>query len=438
MGFLDKIFGKKEQAEVKKEELSLKFEEIPVFLDKHYSSSFTEIEKEVFSKLAEIKHLIKELDESLLRLEKQKVEQNTGHSKLRKIVTTSKKTLIDKMRNLSSKLIPPASTDFIELNSYCSNSVKLLETEITAFGRNIAYTGIVLKEPVQNLGKKINELQSVFLETKKLFDSKKGLVLLSPAKKSFEETKEKIDSKKNSLLSEQEILKQIDGAAEKIREEQKKLKSLEDSIEAKQYKNLLKDKISLSEKKQQIKTKLVELFYPIEKLLRVFRKLAEANRFVLTPEEKVLLTSYLSNPFLALKKDNKAETLKKMFHYIKGLIDDGKISLKEKEKEKKINALNQLMEYDFFENFFWELNEIDKKLNEVEARISSLNISAKISSLKNEIASLSHSKENYSNELKKQKNKTQNLSQEIVLLKNSLEERLSDFSEKKITVYLKH
>lgn len=438
MGFLDKLFGKKQEVEVKKEVLELKFDEIPDFLDKVYSESFSEIEKNVFSNLAEIKHLIKALEESLSNLEKQKVEQDTGHQRLRKIVVTSKKTLIERMRNMTVKLAPIQSNDFIELSSYCSNSVNLLETEVNSFGKNIAYTGIVLKEPIKDLGQKLKELNSVFIETKKLFDSKKGLLDISSAKKSFEEIKQKNQLKQENSLKEKELLNQIDDSEEEIQELKKKLTELENSTEAKQHENLLQQKSGLMEKKQQTKTKLAELFYPVEKLLRSFRKLVEAKHFILTQEEKNLLNSYLSNPFLALKKDNNAETLKKIFNYIKELIKEGKISLKEKEKEKKINALNSLIEFDFFGNFFWELNETDKNLAEIEARINSLNISSKISSLKNNFSSLEHLKENYSAELQKQKSKSQELSQEIISLKNSLEKGLSEFSAKEITIQLKH
>ncbi|PJA18448.1 MAG: hypothetical protein COX63_02205, partial [Candidatus Diapherotrites archaeon CG_4_10_14_0_2_um_filter_31_5] len=270
------------------------------------------------------------------------------------------------------------------------------------------------------------------------FDSKKGLLDISSAKKSFEEIKQKNQLKQENSLKEKELLNQIDDSEEEIQELKKKLTELENSTEAKQHENLLQQKSGLMEKKQQTKTKLAELFYPVEKLLRSFRKLVEAKHFILTQEEKNLLNSYLSNPFLALKKDNNAETLKKIFNYIKELIKEGKISLKEKEKEKKINALNSLIEFDFFGNFFWELNETDKNLAEIEARINSLNISSKISSLKNNFSSLEHLKENYSAELQKQKSKSQELSQEIISLKNSLEKGLSEFSAKEITIQLKH
>jgi uncharacterized protein YukE len=438
MGFFDKLFGKKEEKiEAKKEEITINFDEVPSFLEGHYKKEFDEASKEIFSRFSEIKHSVKELELQLNELEKEKIEENQGHKKLRKIVSTSKKTLIEKMRGLNAKLIPPNSADFIELNSYCNNSIKLLESEINVFGKNIAYTGILLKEQMKELGKKINELNSVFSRTKELFDSKKNLLGISEIKSNFQELKEKAESKKESLLLEKELSARISSTETELGEKTKSLKELQDSIQAKQLEILLKEKSSLLEKKQEIKNNLTELFFPVEKLLRVFRKMAEAKKFPLNEDERSLLTSYLSDPFLALKKDNKAETLKKIFNYIKELVLKSEISLKEKEKEKKLSVLDGLIAFDFFGEFFWELNELEKKLIEVEARVNSLDISKEISSLESEISSLGNSAKSLSIELEKQKKHSQEISQQLLKLKNSLEESLTDFSGKKVELFLK-
>ncbi len=434
MGFLDKIFGKKEEAVKPKEKIELKFEEIPIFLEKNYSQGFGEVSKEIFSKISEIKHLLKETETQLKELEKEKIEENEGNNRLRRIVITSKKTLIEKMKNLLYKLSPPASNDFFELNSYCENSIKLLKSEVNAFGKNIAYTGIVLKEPIKKLGERIKELNSVFSETKKIFDSKKSLFLSAGIKGSFSKAKAKIQQKSDSSALEKEISSKISSVERNLEELQEKLKKLESSAEAEEFKKLLEEKKSLNEKKHEMKNKLIELFYPIDKLLRTFRKLVESKRFILKEEEKILLTTYLSNPFLALKKDTEAAALKKLLNYIKESVKKGTISLKEKEKEKKISALNSLLEYDFFNEVFWKLNEIDKKLIETEGKISSLDISDKISSLEGEIISLKDSRESSLKESKNQKNKTEKISSEISSLKEVLEEKLSDFSEKEVKI----
>jgi predicted nucleic acid-binding Zn-ribbon protein len=435
MNFLNKIFGVKENS-LKKETISLEFNELIRFLEDFYSKSFIEDSKKIFSNFAEIKHLVKELSTLVREIESLEVEVNEGNPKLRKIVSTSKKTLTEKMNSLIPKLVPLESHDFIELNSYCDASLKLLESEINSFGRNIAYTGIVLKEPIKKLGEKINELNSVFLKTKELFNARSNLLLLPEVKETFSELNELIDSKKNSLLSEKEIQEKISLTKKQLQEKERKLTELQESREAKEFSFLLKEKSALASKKQELKLKLIEFFYPVEKLLKSLGKLSETKRFILNEQEKSLLSFYLSNPFLALKKDANAVVLKKLLAYIKELVFKGEISLKEKEKAKKLSALNELLEYNFFDEVFWKLNEIEKKSIEIESKINSLNVSKKISSLQEEINSLRNSLKVYSKELENQKNKTKKISLEISSLKDSLERKASDFSGKKIQISL--
>ncbi len=432
MSFLDKIFGKKEAIKPKKEELIIELNNSVSFAEEFYLKEFNEISKEIFSKLAEIKHLIRELDLILNDLEKEKIEEDKGNPKLRRIVLTSKKTLISKMNPLISKLTPVSSNDFIELNTYCINSLKLLESEINSFGRNIAYTGIVLKDSVKKLGEKINELNSVFTELKKLFDSKKQILLLSEIKEEFTELKKKNELNSASVLSETEIKKRNNDLNKKITELQERLDSLKLSPEAAELKSFFEEKSVLIHKKQETKTKLIQLLFPIEKSMKVLSKLSESKNFLLKPEEKSLLEAYLSNPFLALKKDNNALILKKIFSYIQELISEGKISLKEKEKIKKTAVLNELTEYNF-DLMFNEFSETEKSLNEIERKISLSEISGKISSLEEEIISLNNSKQNSEKELARQQNNSKKISDEILSLTDSLKEKLSEFSGKIIS-----
>ncbi|MFH1895093.1 MAG: hypothetical protein ABIJ74_00720 [archaeon] len=439
MGFFDRIFGKKQvKEEVQpKDKIFLGLSEAKDFAEKTYSDSFFLIQKEVFSRFSEIKHLVKELELVLKELEETKVEENTGNPRLRKIVFTSKKTLTDKMSSLASKLSPPSSNDFIELNSFTANSIAVLESEINSFGKNIAYTGIVLKEPVKKLGERIKELNFVFLETKNLFDSKKMLLLLPEIKGLLSELKEKIELHSDSVSAEEQVSEKISLAEKELVSVKEKLVSLENSAEALQFRKLLEEKSILAERKQEMKSKLIQLFYPVDKQLIQFNKLAESKRFILSEEEKSILGSYLSNPFFALKKDNKAVVLKKIFVYVKDLVEKGKISLKEKEKAKKLSALDELIEFDFFSEVFWKFNELEKKIIEADYSISHLDVSGRISGLKESIASLENSCRNFSAELEKQRKNSLRIYSDVLQLKSVLEEKLGVFSGKQAELKLK-
>ena len=66
---------------------------------------------------------------------------------------------------------------------------------------------------------------------------------------------------------------------------------------------------TLIKKKNEMKTKLIEFFYPVDKQLRVFRKMVEAKRFPLSKEAALQLfkpkpaaSTPINFTFLSLKK----------------------------------------------------------------------------------------------------------------------------------------
>ncbi len=411
MGLFDGIFGKKE---VKEQEIELELSKAISFSDEFFSAAFAEIQKDVFSRFSEIKHLLNEIKLVLSELKEKQIELNEGNPRLRKIALTSRNTLIEKMNLLASKLEPPVSNELNEFSVYCSSSLELLESEVNSFGRNIAYTGIVLKEPIKNLGEKMNELRKVFLELKKLLDSKKNLLLLPEIKSGIEKIGVLVNEKKDSVSAENDLIKRISHEENSLADLRKELEKKRNSVESK---------------------KLNELLFPAEKLMKALEKLSDSGRFVLKEEEKAILGLYLSNPFLALKKDNKGEELKKIFNFIKKLVSEGKISLKEKEKQKKLAVLDELLLFDFFGEFFWKLNETEKNLIETEKEISLLDISSEISSLEKKEAYSENLIKSLSAELESQKTKTKRLSEEKNSELKLLEKNLSVFSGK--TVLLK-
>jgi len=77
----------------------------------------------------------------------------------------------------------------------------------------------------------------------------------------------------------------------------------------------------------------------------------------------------LVNPFTALKADPKAETLKQVLGETKKAIDTGLIDLKEREKEKKMAVLQELLSFDFFGKAFWRFNRIDAEIMAIEKQL---------------------------------------------------------------------
>ncbi len=431
MGFLDKLFGKDKKKEVKAKELKLA--EATSYLDKKTEGRFNDLEKQVFSKFAEVKHILNEIRAELDEFRKRDLLAEEGNKRLRMIVSTSQKNLIGQMESMIKKLTPPKERDFETLKDYCMNSSDLLQKEINFFGKNIAYTGILLKQEIKTLGEYIRELNKIFLQLKELFE--KNPLLKIP------ELKQDINLLSSFATELDELKNSIPGAKEQLNKsiEEKnnllnELNKLKNSSDSKQLHSLQDEKNNLIEQRENLLNESIGLFGKIDKPLKRFLKAVESKHYLIEQKEERLLRNYLDKPLYAIKQDQKGEALKKILLEVKRAIGDGKVSLKEKEKQKKLDAIDELLQFNFFDNIYWNLNKIESGIMAVEKRIEPLRISKEIASVETKIAALEKEIEERGNRTILLKEKEQKKKGEAILLKEKIENLLYEIIIEKIDI----
>jgi peptidoglycan hydrolase CwlO-like protein len=62
-------------------------------------------------------------------------------------------------------------------------------------------------------------------------------------------------------------------------------------------------------------------------------------------------------------------------------MESGAIELKEREKEKKMGAVEELLNFNFFSSVFWKINELDSELQSIEKKLNASPAMARLSSL---------------------------------------------------------
>ena len=380
--FLKSFFSGKKAKKTAKKKNNLGLLQAKNYLNELEQKQFSAIEQKIFARFAEIKHLLKEISNELNELSKVNVEEGEN-KRLRRIVETSRNSAVSQMQRLVERLTPPTRGNLKELKNYCTSCHSLMETEIRHFGRNIAYTGIVLKEQMKSLGEKMNELNTVFIELNQLFQNPM-LTGIPAVKEHIEQLDSELMHRKNSVALHNQAMLEIKQLKAKKNEILDEIESKKKSQEAEDLRELIKEREQLNEKKNKVREKIFELMSGVEKPLRRFLQLAEGGQYPLSFEEKELLESYLSNPFNAVKKDIKAEKLKKFLQQLKPLIENETIGLKDKEKEKKLQAINELLSFNFFDNVFWELNKVETQLIELSKKIEKIELNRKLNYLEAE------------------------------------------------------
>jgi len=434
ISFFKKIFSSK--PEVKETQEEKMYSSIPSellsFIEARVSKEKEELEKNSLIKFSEVKHYIKELRLSLDELKAASVKMEEGDPKLRRIVATSKDNLIQHLNSLIKKLEPPSSTEYDALKNYCLNSSSLLESEINSLGKSIAYTSFILKDPMKRLGLKIKELNSIFVDLRKLFEEKKDLSFLPQLKSQLAEIQKKLPELKESQKMVKLEEKNLGSLEKKLKESNGELISLKNSPEASEYNKALEEIDELEKKKNELKGKLVELFAPIDKPLKRLSQLIESEQFPASPEEIQVLAALSSDPFTSLKRDPKAVHIKKILSYLKELIEKETISLKEKEKDKKLESIEELLSLNFFDKFFWEFNSIEVKFSELEKSLRKHSITSKILEMEKTIEGIERSLQEKKEELSELAQQIERKMDEVHLLENSISSSASSISGKKI------
>lgn len=354
----------------------MKLNEIDAFLQKAVSEKKKNLEPFAAKKFAEIKHLLKQTDSLLNSLEAKHVENE--NPKLEKIVETSKRHSLRQLSALLEKLSPPTLQDLGIVRKYCIDSSLLLAEEIPAFGKNVAYTSIVLKEDMRHIGASINELQKIFLELNNEFSKNKlvflGSIVIEEKEKIIENQKKAIELNSKIAVLSEEIF-----SIKKLEKELgTQLDSMRNSEEAKKLFALEGQKNSLLQQKESLNQSIFEKASSVEKPLKKLSKLVEAKK-ILTPKiQEHFLKEFLQNPLLALKRDPKGDFFKEILKELEKQLSSGNIELKQKELEKKLALTKELIEFNFFDNFFWKANNIEIELTKIEKEILRLGFSKKI------------------------------------------------------------
>ena len=433
MGFIDFLkklfgFGRKE-----KKVVVVEVENLDSFIGGKTKSEAVGLERQVLSRLAEVKHLRNELKSEIELLKRKQISTEEGNLRLRKIASSAHSNLVQQLSALAEKLEVPSSTNLSVLRAYSVDSFALINREIFSSRKSIVYAGTVLKEEIQRIGIIIKELNRVFSELKDLFlksSMHRGSAVLSGTEKIRLLINEKSELETN--LKEEKAL--LSGISSKFSSLRKELLFLQESEESEKISRLFKEKARLVAEKKNLKDSFISLLGRVEKPLSRFLKLAGSGSFPVEERDKNLLRLYVQNPFIALKSDPKGAVLKKLLGDVKGLVKDDSIALKEKEKVKRLRDLDELIEFNFFDEIFWKLNSIDAKINEVEKELSGLAISQQIDTVNKEIDAAVRELEEKQSLVNSLESKSERKYSEILEFKASLEKSLEELLNEKVII----
>ncbi|MBN1941171.1 MAG: hypothetical protein JW772_03235 [Candidatus Diapherotrites archaeon] len=427
MGFLDKLRGKP-----KLEEKQILLKDVDSFLESRVSKKRSELDKAVASKFSEIKHLLKQTNALLSRLETKSVESE--NPKLKKIVQTSKAQALNQLSSLVQRLEPVSLNDLSAVQKYCYESNAMLKTELASFGKNIAYTSIVLKEDMREIGSLVSDLQNVFSSLGKEFSKNKEVFMQSRVR----EMLEKISSNGKEISDLNSEISELQGSvleAEKLIDSlHSDLKRIRTSPEAQSLLELEAQRKALLTEKQALEQEIFDRVFVIEKPLRKLYRLVEIGKTGLSKSQENFLRDFLKSPVSALKSDPRGDYFKAVLQELENHIVNGNIGLKEKEVEKKKALLQGLLNFDFFENFFWKANKFETDLNKIDKDLKSNELAGRISKKERELNDAKLVLQERGSSLNKKKKSLEAVQEGNQMLLDSLQNILSESVSAKVKI----
>ena len=377
MGWLDRIFGGKKEP-VPEETTILSLAELSAYFDKKVVEEFAGLLKSVNPRLNEIRALQDELAHQLSDFRKRNLELEEGHARLRKIVESSKRGFLSAMDQLLQKTRPPEPENFESLVAYASHASALLEKEVLGFQKNIIYTGLVMKREMKEFGQTLEQFQQALLGLRGLL-AKSRLNALTQCRKGLGEIEGLLAERKEVIERLASVEAQLASLQAKADAASSELSQLQASPDLNELEQLKARREKLRARQKDLKNRLQGMLAYVDRPLRRFLKLVQAGNYSLEKKQEKILDTYLEDPFTAIKQDPEAKALKKLLSDLKPLLESDRVGLKDdRERERRLAALHELLGYDFFTEIFSKFNALEEELAGLEQRIVQIKLGEQI------------------------------------------------------------
>jgi hypothetical protein len=363
-GFFNTLFKKKETPSLK-----TTFDLLPTIIQKNFESKITSLEIEVAKEMAQVKYLHEKLI-TLLNDIQTKELQSKENERLNRAATTAKQQIEKQLAKTLEKINPVnCENNLDDFRAYSNESYVLLVNEINSFRKNIVFTSVYLKDEMKLFGATLQELLNRLNNIRNKLDQEKEIFEFEKIKKKIicvEIDKKELGELDKQITNIEKLLSQKDN---EIKSQEEKLFILNKSEDSLKLKELNENRAKIINEKQTLKIEVSSMLSTIDRPLQRFNAIVKNGMWKISKEQEELLNGFITNPLLALKQDVDGKRFKEILKEILSAIEDGKIEIKPKEKEKRIDALQELITFDFFEQVFWKLNDIQKKVVEIEKEI---------------------------------------------------------------------
>ncbi len=399
MGWLDSIFRKKKK---EPETVNVELKRLSEWFDERAEPLLESIKDDIKSKLKQINKTAEEARENSRILKSARLKNENIPDRAMQVMQGNRDAYIKAVSLFLDQLKTPSSVTIGSINDFLTR----FEENLDHFTKTSSRSYYVLQEffgkesgvIAQNI-KRIDAIARSLLDN----DYRK----INSIREKIGEIDDFLEMRKNAADQIEDEMANYNSIKAAYQETQDRIDKIEQSRDYRELRELEKEKKGVEEQIKANEEGLKNLLSPLEKSMKKYSKMAA--------EGEHLLNDYLESPVEALLKDSSLrilEVLKKM----KEAVSSGQLDLKEKKKEKTLEAIDSITS-DRLNEYAAKHKELKDSLDKLKKRESINTAAQKLSELQYKLSHLKGQLDRSASQIEKLKKQME---------KSDLREKLSE------------
>ena len=426
MKFIDKIFGKKEEAPSK---LTLKFNELAAWLEKEGESTFAELGAHIGHKYSEINTALVDLSEAKERL----VDASFGekvYKRLAKAGASNRDNLVKNLDIIIEKIAIPEDADPSEAYQFHLDAKSVLNTCLENAVRSQQYVKALFPEEykdiwggLKHLDVLLDELVAPINEVKdelEAYDKLPGDI-------------EQIRQMQQQIPAGQKNINELTGKYETLKvelgSEEARLEEVEAGDEFTRARELEEQARTLKGQVSEVDSNLAGLFAPLSKALSRMEKQDGSARHIMSADSRKVLKILKDEPVSALDID-----LTGFLVEMKTRVEDGSLGLKQQKMNKTLEQIDRLVGTDVLSRLKTQREGYFSELTGVRGELEGLTVYREKTQVEDRISECRNVMDSTGLKLDAEKKEVARLKKEVEELKSGLDSDLSEIFGKDIEV----
>ncbi len=431
MGFFDKVKGvledfkrearRKEEDSLPHENVSLKYKEVPDWLDSVSKSFLEDVNARLSEAMGSLESEKMQLEKDISGLSSAEIDE-LRDKRMERAVVNNRRALLSRLNIFCHNARFVKDTGVTELSDSLYSIKKQMNSLMSDTAKNFYFVSSGIHSHSEDVKKELFEMSKIIDSAIKYIEPLKGRIKsIDDSRRVIEEIDGLLLKKKETsdgILSGNRKLKELRGS-EKIIE--KKLKGIEEGSDIKALNDMSEKHEKIICEIDGVRSRIVQAVSPVSRALRKYSRVAQLGG----KDEERLLELYIDDPVAAVRKDDGMKLFGKVIGDVRMHVSRGSITLKDKLKAKTIGAISRLKEGTELRGLRDALLSLDSDEKVLRAKIGSDKTMKEKGELEGEHGKLSLEIESVVSDVSEREKSSESMEQDIKSRVTVLEGKLS-------------